>query len=108
MNQDILLTKLYDYGIRGNAHMMLRSYSPNRSQCVEVERTRSGMLPIHIGVPQGSILRPLLFLIYINDFPNITNNMTAYLYADDTALFIEGDDEAHLLNLIDFTMPKIK
>ena len=88
--------------------MMLRSYLQNRTQCVEVERTRSGLLPVHIGVPQGSILGPLLFLIYINDFPNITNNMTAYLYADDTAIFIEGDNEAHLQSLIDSTMPEIK
>ena len=107
VNQTILLKKLYAYGIRGNALMMLESYLEGRTQCVEVEHVRSSLASVDIGVPQGSILGPLLFLIYINDFPSISDDLTAYLYADDTAIFIEGNDEAHLQRVIDATMPEI-
>ena len=88
--------KLHTYGVRGGAHMMLNSYLQGRTQCEEVEQVRSSTLPVDISVPQGSILGPLLFLIYINEFPKVIDNLTTYLYADDTTIFIEGDSEAHI------------
>lgn len=104
---DILLGKLLCYGVMGRAHDMMKSYLTNRSQCVQIDETRSGFLPLEIGVPQGSILGPLLFILYINDFPNAFDDVTAYIYADDTAIFLEGSSELELQNTIDNLMPKI-
>ena len=107
VNTEILLDKISRYGIKHNAFNMLKSYLTDRTQCVEINRMRSGFLHIEMGVPQGSILGPLLFILYINDFPHICDNMTTYLYADDTAIFMEGRNEHELQNSLNRLMPKI-
>ena len=104
---NILLSKIQAYGIKDKAYEMINSYLCDRTQCVEIDTQRSSFLPIEIGVPQGSILGPLLFIIYINDFPNVSDKITSYLYADDTAIFIEGKGEREIQNTIDSVMPKI-
>ena len=104
---DILLGKLHCYGIIGHAHDMVKSYLTNRTQCVQIDETRSGFLPLEIGVPQGSILGPLLFILYINDFPSAFDHVTTYVYADDTAIFVEGNSEVELQNIMDSLLPKI-
>ena len=86
INHDILLHKLKYYGIQGNSLKLLSSYLSNRYQYVEYNNTISNMLRITTGVPQGSILGPLLFLIYINDIKNVCQIFHPIVYADDTTL----------------------
>ena len=107
VNIEILLKKIKCYGIKHSAYDMLKSYLTDRTQCVEIDYVRSRFLRIDMGVPQGSILGPLLFILYINDFPHMCDNMTSYLYADDTAIFIEDKNERELQQTLNTLMPKI-
>ena len=79
-----LLNKLWLVGIRGNLWCWFRAYLNNRYQCVRINNNYSGMLPVISGVPQGSILGPLLFAIFINDLPSCVSSSIPYLFADDT------------------------
>ena len=87
LDHDILLYKLNTYGIRGIAHSWFKSYLSDRNQFVVFKSHYSQKLPIACGVPQGSILGPLLFLIYINDIVNTSSVLSYILFADDTNLF---------------------
>jgi hypothetical protein len=86
INYDILLSKLEHYGFRGSTLGWLRSYLTNRSQYVAYDNVSSATLPVSLGVPQGSILGPLLFIIYTNDIQNSTDFFHFIIYADDTNL----------------------
>ena len=92
----ILLRKLQHYGIRGNAHSWLTSYLSHRNQCVSVGGKNSTSNFLKHGVPQGSILGPLLFIIYINDIPQIGQLAKFILYADDANIIITGDNMADI------------
>ena len=82
-----LLEKAYFYGIRGHAFKWIKSFLDNRSQQVVIDGHFSIDAKITSGVPQGSLLGPLLFLIYINDLPNCVQNSVCRLFADDCILY---------------------
>ena len=90
VNHQILLQKLYRYGIRGVPLQCFKSYLESRTQYVYVENVKSNPLSIQC-VPQGSTLSPLLFLIYINDIPNCLEKANIRTFADDTTLFYSSN-----------------
>ena len=86
LDHSILIDKLEFYGVKGVALDLFKNYLANRKQYVEFEDAQSDMLNISTGVPQGSILGPLLFIIYINDFAQSSPKFNFIMYADDTTL----------------------
>ena len=90
VNHDILLSKLDFYGVRGLANEWFKSYLNGRKQFVSIDDNYSDEVLIHYGVPQGSVLGPLLFLIYINDLHSTINFCTTRHFADDTNLLIKN------------------
>lgn len=84
LNHDILMTKLSNYGLENSSLNLIRNYLSNRKQYVEINNIQSEFGSINIGVPQGSILGPLLFIIYINDIANASPLLSSILYADDS------------------------
>ena len=79
-----LLHKLKSIGISGSLLKWFKTYLSNRQQLVSINGSQSSVVPVSSGVPQGSILGPLLFLVYINDLPQCVPNGKVYLFADDT------------------------
>ena len=90
VDHKILLTKLFNYGIRGNIHSWFCDYLADRKQYVCISGINSDLDKISSGVPQGSVLGPLLFLLYVNDIGRSISCSTVKLFADDTNLFIYG------------------
>ena len=86
LDHTILLTKLKHYGILGVPLKWFTSYLSNRKQYVQLDSVKSNLLDIKTGVPQGSILGPLLFIIYMNDIKSASDRFDLVLYADDTTL----------------------
>ena len=84
---DILFNKLDYYGVQGFANRLICSYHSDRWQFVDFSGHKSSYLPIKTGVSQGSVLGPLLFLIYINDLPIVSNVFDKLMYADDSTLY---------------------
>ena len=102
----ILLNKIEHYGVRGLPLSLFTSYLSNRKQAVVVRQSMSSFLNIKSGVPQGSILGPLLFLIYINDLTSISRDAFPLLFADDTNLLFYDKTPVLLSNKINTELCK--
>ena len=87
-----MLNKLKYYGIRGTSLALIKSYLTNRYQYVKFENSDSELLEIITGIPQGSILGPLFFSVFINDLVNSSNNFQFLMYADDTTIYFSLDE----------------
>ena len=90
-----LLKKLWGYGIRGNTHAWIRDFLSNRTQRVKINGSYSESVPVTSGVPQGSVLGPILFLIYINDLPEVITVLIK-LFADDAKVYRSIADVQHV------------
>lgn len=108
LNHQTLLDKLERYGIRGTPLSLLQSYLKYRSQCVSIGKHISSLEKISAGVPQGSILGPLLFLFYINDITRINDKVNFIIYADDTSIFFTGANLQLLQPVINDTLTALQ
>jgi hypothetical protein len=95
------------YGIRGLALQWIKSYFTDRQQYVQFNSTCSSLSKIKCGVPQGSILRPLFFLIYIIDIANSSSIAEMILFADDTNVFFSDSDLSRLTTVINSEMKNL-
>ena len=107
INHTILFSKLNHYGIRGVTLGWIQSYLNNRSQFVYFNDVNSSYSNITCRVPQGSILGPLLFLIYINDLSNISTLLFTILFADNTNIFLQGKNIDDLIKEMNLELSKI-
>lgn len=106
VNHKLLLKKLHCIGIRGYTYSWFESYLSGRTQIVKIDNTISSEIPVNGGVPQGSILGPLLFLIFINDFCNLNLNCDIITFADDTVLVFSAENYTDLYKKIEFALQK--
>ena len=107
VNHDTLLLKL-KYGIRVSMLNWFKSYLTNRNQYVYINGESSKIKELSCGVPQGSVLGPLLFILYINDLPNISKVLDFYLFADDTNIYYESNSLQDLERKINKELGKLQ
>jgi len=107
VNAELLLKKLENIGINGYTLQWFKNYLTNRLQFVSVNNHNSFTCLINCGVPQGSILGPLLFLLYINDLP-ICSKFCTLLFADDTTLLLSDDNLPELVNKVNVELQNVQ
>ena len=107
IDHGILIKKLHHYGIRGIVLNWFISYLSMRSQFVSFNNTDSALRYITCGVPQGSILGPLLFLIYVNDIANCSSILNLIMFADDTNVFYSNSDLVQLNYIVNIEVKKL-
>ena len=107
IDHNILIKKLEFYGIRGIANDWICSYLSNRFQHVLINDCCSSNLKITCGIPQGSIIGPTLFILYINDICNVSSILKLILFADDTNIFYSGKDVNNVCHIMTEELRKI-
>ena len=107
IDHQIMLQKLKNYGIDEMSLTWFESYLTNRTQKCRVNDHFSNSAPVTCGVPQGSNLGPILFLIYINDLPNCLNHATPRMFADDTSISYSASTTSELQNVINSELKKL-
>ena len=107
VSHSILLNKLSYYGVRGVALKWFESYLSNRKKFVSVNGVSLDLLNVTCGVPQGSVLGPLLFLIFINDLAVVSKTLKFYLFADDTNIYFDADKLEKIENVVNTELRKV-
>jgi hypothetical protein len=107
LNHSILFSKLENYGIRGVAVNWIKSYFHNRKQFIQYNNVTSSQLITQCGVPQCSILGPLLFILYINDLPNASRIVEPLLFTDDTSICYSHSDPVVLAAVLNEALQSI-
>ena len=105
IDPDILLFKLEKYGIKNKAHSWFKSYLYDHTQCSLVNGNLSNCANVRIGVPQGTVLGPILFLLFMNDLPMHVENVT--LFADDTMIDVRGNTVDEVIILLQAEIDKL-
>lgn len=110
VDHDVLLSDLFSFGIRGNAYLLLQSYLTNRFQRVVVGESFSEPTPLQFGVPQGSVLGPILFILYSSGLANLleAHGVDYHFYADDTQIYIQINNVMDIKDKISSLLHDIK
>uniref|UniRef100_A0A8C6M161 Reverse transcriptase domain-containing protein n=1 Tax=Nothobranchius furzeri TaxID=105023 RepID=A0A8C6M161_NOTFU len=108
VNHDVLMRKMEKYGFRGIVLDWIKSYLSNRQQYVQINQHKSGLREIQCGVPQGSVLGPKLFIMYINDICRVSQVLKFVLFADDTNVFCSGVELQQVLDVVTQEINKLK
>ena len=101
------ISKLRKYSIRSHILQRFESYLKNRKQFVHIKNFKSQIKTVTCGVPQGSILGSLFFILYINDLAKVLNVLFLILFADDTSVYLEADKESNLIKTFNEELVKL-